>query len=306
MRFTFRQLEYFVATGESGSIRLASERIHVSQPSISTAISQLEREFGLTLFVRQHAQGLSLTPAGRRFLVEANKILNQAHALYSVADELSDQIRGPYSVGCMVTLAPKVLPLLCYSFAEENPHVRLKIDAAHHKSLMEGLLNASIDMAITYDLGIPEGIAFEPLEELEPFVLVGEKSHLAIRGSISLEALADEPFILLDLPLSRDYFLSLFLSKGLKPQIHTASPHPEVIRTMVGNGYGFTIMNLNTASQHSLDGCRLLPLTLEGEHQPMVIGMATTGINQKTRLQQAFETHCRSKMGMVPMLNAAE
>lgn len=64
MRFTFRQLEYFVATGESGSIRLASERIHVSQPSISTAISQLEREFGLTLFVRQHAQGLSLTPAG--------------------------------------------------------------------------------------------------------------------------------------------------------------------------------------------------------------------------------------------------
>lgn len=68
MRYTLRQLEYFIAAGEVGSITLASERLCISQPSISTAISHLEREFGVQLFVRHHAQGLSLTPAGHKIL----------------------------------------------------------------------------------------------------------------------------------------------------------------------------------------------------------------------------------------------
>ena len=67
IRFTLRQLEYFVAVGEAGSIAAASERINISPPSISAAVAQLEAEFGIELFVRQHAQGLSLTPGGRRF-----------------------------------------------------------------------------------------------------------------------------------------------------------------------------------------------------------------------------------------------
>ena len=61
--FTLRQLEYFVAVGDAGSIAAASDRVNVSSPSISAAISQLQAEFGVQLFVRQHAQRLSLTPA---------------------------------------------------------------------------------------------------------------------------------------------------------------------------------------------------------------------------------------------------
>ena len=56
MRYTLRQLEYFIAAGETGSITLASERVHISQPSISTAISHLEQGFGVQLFIRHHAQ----------------------------------------------------------------------------------------------------------------------------------------------------------------------------------------------------------------------------------------------------------
>ena len=66
LRFTFRQLEYLVAVGEAGTIAMASQRINVSSPSISAAISQLEAEFGTLLFVRHHAQGLTLTPGGQR------------------------------------------------------------------------------------------------------------------------------------------------------------------------------------------------------------------------------------------------
>ena len=65
-RLTLRQLEYLVAVGETGSISRAADRLNVSPPSISSAINQLEDELGISLFVRQHAQGLSLTQGGQR------------------------------------------------------------------------------------------------------------------------------------------------------------------------------------------------------------------------------------------------
>ena len=71
MRYTLKQLQYFVAAAETGSVKLAAQQIPISQPSVSSAISQLEREFDVQLFLRHHAQGLSLTAAGRRMLREA-------------------------------------------------------------------------------------------------------------------------------------------------------------------------------------------------------------------------------------------
>ena len=69
-RLTFRQLEYCVAAGEFGSIAEAANRIHVSPSSISSAITQVEAELKIPLFVRHHAQGLSVTPAGAEVLKE--------------------------------------------------------------------------------------------------------------------------------------------------------------------------------------------------------------------------------------------
>ena len=88
-RFTLRQLEYFVAVGQAGSIAAASEAINVSSPSISAAIAQLEAEFGIQLFVRQHAQGLSLTPGGRRFFGEAKLLLEAADGLHDLAADIA-------------------------------------------------------------------------------------------------------------------------------------------------------------------------------------------------------------------------
>ncbi len=99
MRYSFRQLEYFIAAGEAGSITLASEHIRISPPSISTAIAHLERELGVQLFVRHHAQGLSLTAAGRSLLREAKRIIEQADALHTVASDAAEQLRGQLAVG---------------------------------------------------------------------------------------------------------------------------------------------------------------------------------------------------------------
>ncbi len=76
LRFTLRQLEYFVAVGEAGSIAKAAEQVNVSPPSISASIAQLEAEFGVQLFVRKHSHALALTAGGRLFLKEAARLLD--------------------------------------------------------------------------------------------------------------------------------------------------------------------------------------------------------------------------------------
>jgi len=294
MRYTLRQLEYFIAAGETGSITLASERINISQPSISTAISHLEQELGVQLFVRHHAQGLSLTPAGRRLLGEAKHLIEQAETLYTVASEATDQVRGQLAVGCMVTLAPMIMPELSHGFMSAFPATRIRHFEANQEWLLDGLRRAEIDIALTYDLQIPEGIDFTPLASLPPHVVVSEAHPFARLSAVSFQDLAEEPLILLDLPISREYFLALFLKEGMQPKIHSRSAYQEVVRTMVANGYGYTLANVRPRSDLALDGRRVVRVRLAGEHRPMVIGMATLGQLKKSRLLDAFESHCRA------------
>ncbi len=110
LRYTLRQLEYFVAVGETGSIAAASQQVNVSSPSISAGVSQLEEELGVKLFVRYHAQGLTPTLAGRKLLDHAQMVLRQAAALRDLAGDLSGAVRGPLAVGCLSTIAQIVLP----------------------------------------------------------------------------------------------------------------------------------------------------------------------------------------------------
>ncbi len=294
MRYTLRQLEYFIAAGETGSITLASERISISQPSISTAISHLEQELGVQLFVRHHAQGLSLTPVGRKLLAEAKHLVEQAEGLYAVASEATDQVRGQLSVGCMVTLAPMILPELSHGFTTAYPGAQIRHVEANQERLLDGLRRAEIDIAVTYDLQIPAGIAFTPLASLPPHVVVSEAHPFAGMSALSLKDLADEPLILLDLPISSEYFLALFLQEGIQPRIHSRSAYQEVVRTMVANGYGYTLANVRPRSDLALDGRRVVRVRLSGEHRAMVVGTATVSQFKKSRLLQSFEAHCRS------------
>lgn len=306
MRYTLRHLEYFIAAGETGSITLASERINISQPSISTAISHLERELGVQLFIRHHAQGLSLTPAGREMLREAKHLIEQAESLYALTSDVSGQVRGELAVGCLVTLAPMIMPELSHSFTSAFPAVRIRHYAYDQERLLEGLRHAEIDIAITYDLQIPEGIAFSPLASLPPHVVVSETDPLAQQSAVSLSELADLPMILLDLPISREYFLALFMKEGLEPNIVARSAYQEVVRTMVANRYGYALANVRPRSDLALDGRRVVRVRLAGEHRPMVVGSATLARSKKSRLVEAFENHCRTLVsdayipGMVP------
>jgi DNA-binding transcriptional LysR family regulator len=293
LKYTLRQIEYFIATAETGSITLASERVNISQPSISTAITHLEEELGTQLFVRRHAQGLSLTSAGRVLLVEAKRLIEQAEHVYSVASEVGEHVRGQLSLGCFVTLAPMVMPELSHSFTSTYAETRIVQMVGDHEQLLERLQRAEIDVAITYDLLIPDEFEFLPLASLPPHVVVSESGPLARHSAVSLQELVREPLILLDLPISREYFLGLFIKEGLEPHIAARSTHPDVIRTMVANGYGYTLANVRPRCEIALDGRRVVRVRLSGDHKPMVMGILTLAQGQKSRLVDAFEQHSR-------------
>ena len=160
MKYTLRQLAYFVAAAETGSITLASKRASISQPAISTAISHIESELDVQLFLRHHAHGLSLTPAGRAVLRDAKQLLKQAEGLYSAAAEASHQIRGELSVGWFSTLTPIVMPELTQSFLRAFPETRVRVRENHQEGLLQSLRESATEVAITYDLQISDDISF--------------------------------------------------------------------------------------------------------------------------------------------------
>ena len=308
MRITLKQLEYFVAAGEMSSIKLAASRINISQPSISSAISHLEREFGVQLFVRHHAQGLALTSAGKTMLREAKLMLRQAQGLYTMAGELNNEMRGRLSVGCMVTLAPMIAPELAHAFSEQHPGVNLSMSDGSHQDLLNKLRQVEIDVAICYDLQVPDDIQFEPLASLPPHVLVSRSHRFARRPSVDLSDLVCEPMVLLDLPRSREYFISLFQSKGLQPNIVAKAANQEVVRTMVANNYGFTIANVRPRNPAALDGRKLVPVKLAGDHKPMRIGISTLAQERKPMILTVFEAHCRNLISdtKIPGMNRGD
>lgn len=110
-RFSLRQLHYFVAIAEAGSLSEAASRLHVSQPGLSQALTDLEKALGIQLTVRRKAHGVTLTPSGEEFLRHARELLRHSEELEFLTAG-TDVLSGVLSLGCQVTLAPTVLPPL--------------------------------------------------------------------------------------------------------------------------------------------------------------------------------------------------
>ncbi len=296
MQFTLKQLAYFVAAGEAGSILRAAENIHVSQPSISNAIAHLEDVFQVQLFIRHHAQGMSLTTAGSQIMEKAKGLLRDADELRSFAGMLSDQVFGSINVGCFIPLAPIVTPGLCHGFMQAHPGVEVNVSEGNQAELLSKLKKGAIDLALTYNLQLESDIGFTALAELRPYVLLAADHPLAGEKSVSLDKLADERFILLDLPLSDTYFMSLFANRNLKPNIHARTRHIEVQRGLVAKGYGYSLANVRPVNQHSLDGSELRYIPLSGFNPGLTLGIATLTNVRKTIVVDIFSEFCHEQI----------
>lgn len=296
LRFTLRQLEYLVAVADCGSVALAAERVNVSSPSISAAISQLEASYGLQLFIRRHAQGLSLTEGGRQFTATAREVLAAAGRLTDRAADIAGRVAGPLAVGCLLTFAQVLLPQLRRRFAERFPQVEFRQHEGDQAELFEGLRMARLDVALTYDLDIPTDLDFLPLLPIAPYALLPPEHPLAGREAVTPAELAPYPMVLLDLPHSADYFLSLFTEAGVRPQIAERTRDMGVMRAMVANGFGYSIANIWLGSDRAADGRRVVFVPMKGPVRVMRIGLLLPKAAAPRRTLTAFIDHCRENI----------
>jgi len=294
-RITLRQMEYFVTTAESGSIIIASEKIHISSPSISAAIAHMESELHAQLFIRQHAKGLLLTEIGEQVKNACKVILAQSSDLYSMSADFTGVMRGKIKVGCFSSFAPFIYAEIIHGFSHLYSQVDLEAVIDDHHNLLQELNQNTIDLALLYDLHIDENlINFTPLADLPPYVLLAKSHPLAKNTAVTLEELTEYPMILLDMPYSNDYFLSLFRTKRLKPNIKETCKYVDVIRSMVGNNIGYTILNVRPKTDFSYDGKELVMVRISGDVRPMKIGIATPKNASLTNVQQAFASRCQA------------
>ncbi|KCV26618.1 LysR substrate-binding domain protein [Bordetella bronchiseptica 00-P-2730] len=222
-------------------------------------------------------------------------VLDQTAGLYGIVSDAQSSIRGPLRVGCFTTLAAMVTPELCQGFSRAHPQVQVTHVEDHHEGLIERLYKGQIDVAVTYDLEVQgTDITFEPLATLPPHVIVGETSPLAQQRVVDLKGLAEHPMVLLDLPRSREYFFGLFHAQQLEPLVAARSGSPDVVRSLVANGVGYSLVNVRPRMSHSLDGKRVLSLRLAGKHQPMRLGMAWIPVPRPRRVLEAFMQRCRT------------
>ncbi|MCV2223957.1 LysR family transcriptional regulator [Pseudomonas mercuritolerans] len=261
--YNLRQLRYFVTTAECGSVAEASRKLYIAQPSVSTAIKQLEDSFGVQLFIRHHAQGVSLTPSGARFYRKALKLLRVAHEFEQNALADNDVVAGQIDIGCFETVAPLYLPRLIAGFKARWPGVEIRIRDGEQQELVQALTAGSIDVAMLFEHDLGGTVETSPLmPQQQPYALLPADHRFAQQARVSLADLVLEPMILLDLLPSRTYFVSIFEERGLTPNILFSSPSIEMVRGMVGQGFGFSILVTKPFTEYAYDGQQLICVPL--------------------------------------------
>lgn len=291
--YTLRQLQYFVAVAEAGSISHAAAGMHMSQSAMSAALSGLENALAVQLFVRHHARGITLTPAGKQMLVASRRLLASAADLREVAQGLGTGLTGRLTVGCFEVVAPYLLPELLAAAAEKLPKLHLQTTEVDLADLAEGVADGTFDLGIGYDLVDDPRLRRWPLFTLPPYVLVSGDHRLAKRRQVDLAELADEPMAMLDLPHSRDYFQSVFDAAGVVPNIRFRSTTVETCRALVGRGLAYTLLNLRAAVPMALDGHSVAAIPISGDPPALSVVLLESPATRPTRRASVVAELCR-------------
>jgi DNA-binding transcriptional LysR family regulator len=254
MNISLRLLRYVTAAADCANVTEAARRLQVSQPSVSAAIAELEQMLGITIFVRHHAKGVTLTPAGQRLIAEARLLLKHAEEFSKTAEALGDTDRGEITIGCFPTLAALFMPSVMLEFAEHHPHITLKLEEGDQEQLLRNLAQGQIEMAFSYDFGVSPGFETRSLIALPPVVSLPVSHRLAKARDVSLTELEEDPLILYDGALTREYVLSLFDAVGVQPDIRLKVRSFELVRGLVARGHGYTVHSAVPQTSTTYDG----------------------------------------------------
>ena len=170
-----RQFEYLIALEQEGHFGRAAERCHVSQPSLSSALQQLEAELDVPIILR-HQRYQGFTPEGERVVSWAKRLLADRKSMLEELAIMRRNLNGRIRVGAMPTSSP-VLPRINQLFSDLYPSVEVDIQFLGSDKLINELRNFELDVGITY----LEGAS---LKKLNTMVLYEEQLSLMIPESM--------------------------------------------------------------------------------------------------------------------------
>ena len=237
-----RDFEYLVALDELRSFRKASERCHVTQPTLSGQLRKLEDYLGV-LLVERTKRKVMLTPVGKEVVRRARLILQEVEQIEEISVSFKDPMQGKLHMGLIPTLGPYLLPFMIPAMVQEYPRLQLFLYEEQTHILLKKLSDAVLDVII---LALP--VSSSGLSEIElfdePFLLALPRGHeLSIQDSVSLSDLSEERILLLeDGHCLRDQALEVCMMAGATENPEFQGTSLETLRHMVSAGMGVTLM----------------------------------------------------------------
>jgi LysR family hydrogen peroxide-inducible transcriptional activator len=242
---TLRQLQYLKLLAEHGSFGRAAQAAHVTQPTLSAGIQELERTLGAPVVDRARS-GVILTAVGEEALRRAHVILNEAGELMEAAKSAGKPLAGRFRLGVIPTIAPYLLPKALPALRERFPDLRLFLREDITQRLLVGLKAGKLDAAL---IALPfdtTGLGWAHVSNDE-LLAAAPQDHPWARAAM-VEPSADDAgdlILLEDGHCLRDHVLA---ACGLKPPRATnddegfaATSLPTLVQ-MVGSGLGVTFL----------------------------------------------------------------
>lgn len=291
LNFTLKQLKYVEAAGRLGSIAKAGVELNISQSSITAAIDALEEALDYDIFVRTPAKGIQTTPSGAETLQLIRGFIDQSRHFEADVQSVGGDTSGLVRIACYATAAPSFLPPILKSISEKFPGISIKLLEGNMQTIMDFLSDGEADLVFTYTDPLDDRHSFQPLFEAPPYVLVSADDALARRKSVKFSDLADKPMVLLDLPRTREYFISMFNERGLQPNIVHSTRSSEIARALVAGGFGFSILNIRPTDYHENSvNYRVLPI--KDKVRTPVFGIATMAHMRQPKTVRSFIENC--------------
>lgn len=236
MRYTLRQMEVFVAVGRAGNVSRAAEQLSLSQSATSTALSELERQFGQPLFDRV-GRSLRLNDIGRFVLPRAVELLDRALELQDMLAR--QQALGPLHVGATLTIGNYLATLVVADFLQQCPASRVKLSVHNTATIAQQVANFELDFGVVEGEVGHEDLLVERWMEDELVVFARPDHPLARRGQADPQELVGEQWILREAGSGTRAALDRALfQQRLRLQVRLELEHTEAIKRAVEAGLG--------------------------------------------------------------------
>lgn len=256
-----RHLEYFAEVAEHLSFTKASQTLHVTQPSISKAIKNLEGELGVPLFYRSSKQ-LELTDAGKAVLINAKEVLQAFKNLTLELTDIMELKSGEIRIGIPPIVGAAFFSKFISQYKEKYPLVKITLTEVGTKKIKRGVEEGTLDIGLICTLPAPNS-SFEIINVIkDPLMLIVHRDHgLASKKEVHFSELDNEPFILYrkDFTLY-DLIIEECSKNNFQPNIVCESSQKDFLLGMVEGKMGIALLPSKICKNISNDEIAVIPL----------------------------------------------